>query len=352
MKVSDFDYDLPPDRIAQEPPARREGSRLLVLDRTTGAVEHRRFPDLVEALGAGDLLVLNDTRVLPARLVGRKPTGGRVEILLVAPAGSASSGDPVWSALIAGSRSIRPGAPLSFPSGLTVTPIARTGPTWEVALHHDGGRPLAVVDAIGAMPLPPYIRREPDDRFGPLDRERYQTVYARVPGAVAAPTAGLHFTHEILDALRRRGVAVAFLTLHVGPGTFLPVRVDEVERHVMHDEAFTIPPETAEAVAAARAAGGRVIAVGTTVARTLETSALRHGRVVAGAGRSDLFIYPGFRFRVVDALVTNFHLPRSTLLMLVCALARTEPTLAAYRAAVEAGYRFYSYGDAMLVIAS
>ncbi len=352
MKVADFDFELPPDRIAQEPAAIRDASRLMVLDRGTGSVRHRRFADLPDELGAGDLLVLNDTKVLAARLRGTKPSGGRVEVLLVEPV-VGDGGAPVWRALLTGSKSIRPGVEIAVHRGLKLVPLVREGDVWRVELVvAGGGEPIAAVEAAGEMPLPPYIRRGECDPRNPLDRERYQTVYARVAGAVAAPTAGLHFTRELLESLASRGIETAFVTLHTGLGTFAPVRVAEVEAHRMHDEAFSIPEAAAEAVSVARARGGRVVAVGTTVARALEARADDRGGVVAGSGRSALFIYPGFRFRVVDALVTNFHLPQSTLLMLVCAFAGTEAALAAYRLAVREGYRFFSYGDAMFVRAA
>jgi len=348
MKVADFDFALPLERIAQEPAATRDGSRLMVLDRVTGAVTHRRFADLPDELGEGDLLVLNDTKVLPVRLRGTKPTGGRVEVLLLEPAGE-EGGAPVWRALVSGSKSIRPGIEIAVAPGLGVVPLAREADVWRVKMVLEQGDLLASIEAAGEMPLPPYIHREEGDPRTPLDRKRYQTVYARVPGAVAAPTAGLHFTPELLAGLVSRGVETAFLTLHVGLGTFSPVRVTEVAAHRMHDESFVIPEATADAVLKTRARGGRVVAVGTTVARALEARANDRGGVVPGSGRSALFVYPGFPFRVVDALVTNFHLPQSTLLMLVCAFAGTGAVLAAYRLAVKEGYRFFSYGDAMFV---
>ena len=348
MKVAAFDYELPPERIAQEPAARRDASRLLVLDRDTGRILHRSFPDLLDELRPADLLVLNDTEVLPARLVGEKPTGGRVEVLLVEPLDPGAA-PTVWRALVDGSKSLRPGTRLRFRGGIEAVARAREGDTWCVELIQG---PRAAMDAAGEMPLPPYVRRERDDPRRALDRERYQTVYAKAPGASAAPTAGLHFTEELLARLGERGVATACLTLHVGLGTFLPVREDEVEAHVMHEEAFAIPPEAASAIADCRARGGRVVAVGTTVTRVLETVAAEPGGIRATRGRTRLFIYPGFRFRAVDALVTNFHLPRSTLLMLVCAFAGREPVLAAYAEALREGYRFASYGDAMFVRAA
>ena len=348
MNVDLFDFELPEQQIAQEPAPRRDDARLMVLDRDTGVATHAGFRALPAELRPGDLLVFNDTKVIPARLRGRKPTGGVVEMLLIEPLTGSRHGSR-WRALLDGSRSLRPGMELVFPGGLIATPVEREADAWRVELR-TGTRSLTeLLDHEGEIPLPPYIRRSASDPRVALDRERYQTVYARIPGAVAAPTAGLHFTEGLLQALAAGGVEAAFLTLHVGLGTFAPVRVERVSEHPMHDEAYVLPAETAEAIERARRRGGRVVAVGTTVARTLETCAEGNGRVTPGAGRSGLFIYPGFHFQVVDALVTNFHLPRSTLLMLVCAFAGTERVLAAYREAVRRGYRFYSYGDAMLV---
>lgn len=348
MRVDDFDFELPERLIAQEPAVPRDASRLLVLDRDTGRVAHRSFTDLPRELGPGDLLVINDTKVFPARLSGIKPTGGRVEILLVEKTGG-EPGRSLWRAMIDGSRSLRPGRTLTCAGGLHIELVDRDGDLWRVRLIHDGTALDPLLEAIGEVPLPPYIRRAAGDPRREADRERYQTIFARSSGAIAAPTAGLHLTEGVLGALRERGVETASLTLHVGPGTFLPVRVERVADHRMHEEAYDLPPETAAAVARTRARGGRIVAVGTTVARTLESCADGRGGVTPGTGRSGLFIYPGFRFQVVDALVTNFHLPRSTLLMLVCAFAGAPAVLAAYDEAVREGYRFYSYGDAMLV---
>jgi S-adenosylmethionine:tRNA ribosyltransferase-isomerase len=348
MKVADFDFELPPERIAQEPSAARDGSRLMVLDRDTGAVSHRGFADLPTELRAGDLLVLNDTKVLPVRLRGTKPTGGRIEVVLIEPTGE-PEGDRSWRALVSGAKSVHPHVPIVISPELSVVPVAREAEMWRVKLVHGQTDAMDAIEAAGELPLPPYIRRESGDPRTRMDRERYQTVYARTPGAVAAPTAGLHFTPELLASVVSRGVEIAFVTLHVGLGTFAPVRVIEVSAHTMHEEAFVVPQSTADAVSRTRARGGRVVAVGTTVARALETCAADLRGVAPGAGRSTLFIYPGFQFRVVDALVTNFHLPRSTLLMLVCAFAGTESVLAAYGLAVQQGYRFFSYGDAMFV---
>ena len=333
LRTSDFDYHLPPEAIAQHPGERGE-SRLLVLGRTT---EDRRFADLPDLLDPGDLLVVNDTRVIPARLRARRPTGGRVEILLVEREGPAS-----WWCLLRPGRRLPPGAPLAVEGGPAATVDERADGRFRLTFEQSI-EPL--LTEIGETPLPPYIDRPAE----PRDRERYQTIYAARPGAVAAPTAGLHFTPELLDALERRGIRRASLTLHVGPGTFRPVKTENPEAHVMDSERFEIPEATAEAVAAARHSGRRVVAVGTTVVRTLETAASTDGLVAAGAGRTGLYIRPGYEFGVVDRLITNFHLPRSTLLMLVCAFAGRRRTLDAYRQAIRSGFRFYSYGDAMLL---
>lgn len=338
MQLSDFDFELPPDRIARHPTDRRDASRLLELDRRSGRMTHRRFSEIIELLAPGDVLVLNDTRVIPARLVGERPSGGRVELLLLEPLGGRR-----WRALGKPGRVLRPGRRLRFGDGrLVVTVVDREDQgTCVVELEHDGEL-LPLLEDIGLPPLPPYLDREPE----PEDRERYQTVYAQKPGAVAAPTAGLHFTPELLAAIRARGVAVGTLTLHVGLGTFQPVRTERIEDHVMHEERFTVP---AELVAQINERSGRVVAVGSTVVRTLESIADGEGRIRAGSGRTDIFIYPGYRFRVVEALLTNFHLPRSTLLMMVSAFAGRERILAAYREALAEGYRFFSYGDAMFI---
>lgn len=348
MNLADFDFELPPERIAQEPVTPRDASRLLVLDRDDGRVTHRFFRDLPDELREGDLLVLNDTRVLPARLIGSKPSGGRVEILLVEAVGGPPEA-PLWRCLLGASKKPAPGARLSFPGALEAEIVAREEPTWIVRLSHPSRDPIGAVVAVGSMPLPPYIRRDAADPRTPADRERYQTVFARRLGAVAAPTAGLHFTPELLSRVRALGVDVAWVTLHVGLGTFLPVRAERIEDHRMHEEAYDVPEGTAHAISRARSRGGRVVAVGTTVVRTLETAAGEDGVVREGAGRSALFVTPGYAFRAVDAMVTNFHLPRSTLLMLVAAFAGRERVLSAYAQAVGAGYRFYSYGDAMFV---
>ena len=343
LRLTDYAYDLPEDRIAQEPAGRRDASRLLVLDRATGEVGHGDFVDLPELLAPGDLLVVNDTKVVPARLLGRKRTGGRAEILLLE-----ATGEATWRALLA--HAPAPGGTIELDEGVSATVLAREGELGSVRLSAGGEDLSSALARLGRTPLPPYVHRSPGDPREAEDRVRYQTVFARHPGAAAAPTAGLHFTAEVLAHLAAREIARTAVTLHVGPGTFLPLRGEEVgEDHVLHEEPYVVPQEAAAAIAAARARGGRVVAVGTTVARTLETAVREDGTVPAGAGRTRLFLRPGSRFRVVDALLTNFHLPRSSLLLLVCAFAGRERTLAAYLEAVARGYRFYSYGDAMLV---
>lgn len=335
MQLDDFDFELPDELIAQEPPPRRGASRLLLLDRSRGTVAHSLFPRIGEQFRSGDVLVINTTRVIPARLLGRKESGGRVEIFLVR-----QHHDGLWSCLIKAAKAPGPGAVILLPEGVIATVTARDEAAWTVSFS-GGGDFAGWLDRQGRMPLPPYIRREPREE----DRDRYQTVFADQAGAVAAPTAGLHMTDELLAGLRDRGVTVAPLVLHVGLGTFQPIRVADLAGHRMHREAYTIPEETAALVNSGR----RVVALGTTTARALEHSALTCGRVTGGAGEADIFIYPGYRFRAVDALVTNFHLPRSTLLLLVSAFAGREPLLAAYRQAVEERYRFFSYGDAMMI---
>jgi S-adenosylmethionine:tRNA ribosyltransferase-isomerase len=345
MDVSDLDFDLPEELIAQEPVEPRDASRLLVLPRAGGAARHLRFSDLPGLLQPGDLLVLNDSRVIPARLVGRKASGGKVEVLLVEPLPPSADGRSRWTAMAQASKPIRPGATLDF-DGLGAEVEEATGEGFYAIRFDRGDADLSrELERVGRIPLPPYIRRAP----ARADRERYQTVLAREPGSVAAPTAGLHFTPELLAGIGSRGVERATVTLHVGPGTFLPVRATRLEEHRMHAERYEVPAATAAAFAAARARGGRVVAVGTTAVRTLE-SAFHGGALRPGTGRTDIFIRPGHAFRAVDGLVTNFHLPRSTLLALVCAFGGTARVLEAYRAAVAARYRFFSYGDAMGVL--
>ena len=342
MLVKDFTFHLPQDLIARHPLAERDGSRLMLLDRVSGSIAEDTFSNLQDYLRPGDLLVMNDTRVIPARLFGHKPTGGRVEIFLLR---RLSGGEELWECLLRSSKKFREGQDVLLESGMTAVVRSRSdSENWLIEFR--GEEPFNVwLDREGHIPLPPYLQREDSQ----IDRERYQTVVAREPGAVAAPTAGLHFTRELLARLASSGIETAYVTLHTGLGTFQPVRATHVEEHQIHTERFVIPHETADAVNRTKAAGGRVVAVGTTSARTLEYSAQQSGRIEAGSGDADIFIYPGYTFNVVDALVTNFHLPESTLLMLVSALAGREAVLEAYREAVSRGFRFYSYGDAMFI---
>jgi S-adenosylmethionine:tRNA ribosyltransferase-isomerase len=356
-RVSDYEYDLPQGRIAFYPSQKRDESRLLVVDREAGALRHLQFRDIVGLLEPGDVLVVNESRVLPVRLLGRKPTGAPSEIFLLRPwaggeEGPATGGtEPeslsfVWEALVRPGGKLKPGRRVEVAPELEVEILDSTP---------EGGRIVRLVTELpvevalarfGHMPLPPYIEREDE----PLDRERYQTVYARSPGSVAAPTAGLHFTESLLDEVAIRGIDLARVILHVGIGTFRPVEVDDPALHTMHAEIYEVSRETAERVNRCRTSGGRVWAVGTTVVRTLESASAEDGRIRPGRGETRLFIRPPYRFRIVDRLVTNFHLPRSTLIMLVAALAGYERTMEAYTAAMDEGYRFYSYGDAMVIL--
>jgi S-adenosylmethionine:tRNA ribosyltransferase-isomerase len=341
--LSQYDFDLPERLIAQEPLGQRTASRLLCLDRAARTLSHRLFKELPGLLREGDLLVRNETRVIPARLFGAKASGGRVELLLV---GTTDCEHNIWRCICRSSKALRSGGRLRLDGGLAAG---------IVEVNDDGSRLvrfdcsyeqlLERLEQVGHVPLPPYIRRQ--DRAA--DRERYQTVFARNPGAVAAPTAGLHFSTETFAALAERGVEVCGLTLHVGPGTFQPVRSEELDAHRMHAEAYEVPRATAQAVNRARAEGRRIIALGTTVTRTLEAAVDDQGQLRAGQGETDIFIRPGFSLRTVDALITNFHLPRSTLLVLVAAFAGRELVLDAYRQAVAQEYRFFSYGDCMLI---
>lgn len=339
MQRQDFHYELPPELIASHPPARRGDSRLLVLDGRNGAIDDRHFSALPELLAPGDLLVLNDTRVIPARLFGMKRSGGRIEVLV-----ERVLNERELLAQVRASKAPKPGMPLVMDGGFTLEMREREGALFRLALIAGAESVLDALEAHGHMPLPPYIARE--DALE--DRERYQTVFAARPGAVAAPTAGLHFDADLLETLAARGVESARVTLHVGAGTFQPVRADDIREHVMHSEWLEVSEETIEAVRRTRARGGRVIAVGTTAVRALETAA-RGGTLAPYSGETDIFIYPGYRFAAVDALITNFHLPESTLIMLVCAFAGREQVLAAYAHAVRERYRFFSYGDAMFV---
>lgn len=348
MNVSDFDFELPDALIAQEPPVVRGGSRLLVLDRATGGVTHTVFTRLAEYLRPGDLLVVNNTRVFPARLLGRRlPGGGAVECLLVR-----SIGENEWEALMHPGQRLKPGARVVFEQGnvcLHGEVLARhfQGRRTVRLWTDDGSDLVAAIDHLGHMPLPPYIRRA--DR--PADRDRYQTVYSRERGSIAAPTAGLHFTDPLLAELSACGVERAEVTLHVGYGTFKPIRAEQIDRHVVDAERFTVSADTAAALTRARRDGRRIVAVGTTTVRALESLAIDDdGRVQAASAETQLFVRPGHEFRLVRALITNFHLPRSSLLVLVSAFAGREQVLDAYREAVARGYRFYSYGDAMLIV--
>ncbi len=340
MRKSAFHYHLPPERIAQEPPAERSAGRLLLLPRAGGAWEDRQVRDLPRLLAPGDLLVFNDTRVIPARLFGRKETGGRVELLV-----ERVLDERTLLAQVRASKAPRSGSRLHLGGDLALAEVqGREAELYRLRLVA-GPPAMELLERAGHVPLPPYIRRP--DR--PEDRHRYQTLFAREPGSVAAPTASLHFDRPLLAALAARGIETTSLTLHVGAGTFAPVRTERIEDHRMHAERYAVPEAACRAVAAARARGGRVVAVGTTVVRSLEMAG-RDGELQPARGETRLFITPGHRFRVVDGLLTNFHLPESTLLMLVCAFAGRERVLAAYAHAVQAGYRFFSYGDAMLIL--
>jgi S-adenosylmethionine:tRNA ribosyltransferase-isomerase len=347
VRVADFDFDLPPELIAQYPAPERAASRLMVVDRATGGIAHARASDLPDLLVPGDLMVVNDTRVFPARLLGhRDPSGGLVECLLLR-----RLDEHRWDALVHPGQKLRAGRRVRFERGGIVLEAEileeRTFGRRTIRLWRSDRKDVnAAIDALGEVPLPPYIRREAT----PQDRERYQTVYARTRGSVAAPTAGLHLDEQTLARLETRGIEQAAITLHVGYGTFQPVRSTEVEEHRIDPEPYEIGTDPAARIAGALAAGRRIVAVGTTTARTLESVARQNeGRVCAGSGLADLFIYPGFRFGVVGALLTNFHLPQSSLLMLVCAFAGRDLVLEAYRRAVAERYRFYSYGDAMVI---
>ena len=339
MKKSDFYFDLPTELIAQTPIPQRDSSRLLCLDRTTGAIAHRHFHDIVSLLHPGDCLVVNDSKVLPARLLGHRPSGGAAELVLLR-----DLGDDCWECLCRPGKRLREGSEIIFGDGQLTATIEGilNGGNRKVCFHYEGIF-LEVLDVLGKMPLPPYIKEELEDR------DRYQTVYARELGSAAAPTAGLHFTPELLDEIRAKGISVVPVTLHVGLGTFRPVKEDEIEQHEMHSEFCIIPADTAKAVNTCKDSGGRIIAVGTTSCRTLESFADEGGHLSPCSGWTEIFIYPGYRFRCIDALITNFHLPESTLIMLVSALAGREHVLHAYEAAIRERYRFFSFGDAMFI---
>ena len=339
MKTSDFDYALPPELIAQTPLERRDGSRLMTLDKTTGQVGHRHFYDLPSLLKEGDCLVLNDSRVLPARLIGRRESGGAAEVLLLT-----DKGDKTWECLVRPGRKLREGAKVTFGDGMLTAEITKVLPDGNrlVRFAYEGIF-LEVLERLGKMPLPPYIKEELQDK------ERYQTVYSKEVGSAAAPTAGLHFTKELLRQVENMGVKVCYVTLHVGLGTFRPVAEENLEEHDMHSEFCVIPQETADIINQTKVNGGRVICVGTTSCRTVESWAGEDGVMQAVSGWTNIYIYPGYHFKVMDALVTNFHLPQSTLIMLVSALAGREQVLAAYEEAVRERYRFFSFGDAMFI---
>lgn len=350
MNLSDFDYFLPPELIAQQPAQQRDHSRLMVLDRASGAREHVLFNDLLRYIRPGDVLVVNDTRVIPARLYARKTSGGRVELLLLQFMQAPSDGVQQWQCLARSHRPLRPPQELLCEGGMRAVVRGRAQENmWIVDLCYEGTFEEAL-ERCGRPPLPPYIERDPEQPVFAPDRERYQTVYARRAGAVAAPTAGLHFTPALMRGIERLGAALAFVTLHVGYGTFEPLRGEVVEEHSMHRESYRLGEDEAGRINRAREQGGRIIAVGTTSARVLETCADESGVLHPSEGFTGLFVYPGYRFRAVDALVTNFHLPRSSLLLLVSAFAGRQAVLDAYAEAVEQRYRFFSYGDAMLIV--
>lgn len=340
MKTDDFDFDLDEDLIAQHPMKNRDESRLMVMNRTSGEISHKRFYDIVDYLEPGDVLVLNDTRVIPARLFGNRPDKDeKIEVLLVK-----REEDDVWETLVKPGKKMKLGSNITFGDGLLKGEV--------VDINDEGNRFIKfsyegifeeILDELGNMPLPPYITEKLEDK------ERYQTVYAKHEGSAAAPTAGLHFTNELLDTIRQKGVIVKFVTLHVGLGTFRPVKVDDVEKHNMHSEMYIMPKDTADAINEAKKNGNKIIAVGTTCIRTLESVHKKHGDIREDSGWTDIFIYPGFEFKVVDSLITNFHLPKSTLLMLVSAFSTKENILRAYDIAVKERYRFFSFGDAMFI---
>ena len=339
MKTSDFYYDLPPELIAQTPLSQRDSSRLLIMDREEGSLSHKHFHDVIDYLRPGDCLVMNDSRVLPARLLGHRPTGGAVEILLL----TQKEGD-VWECLAKPGRKLKEGAEVVFGDGsLRAKIVGETDTGNRLVEFHYEGIFLEELERLGKMPLPPYIKEELEDG------ERYQTVYSKVNGSAAAPTAGLHFTKELLQKIEAKGIRLAYVTLHVGLGTFRPVKVDDVTNHHMHSEFCMLSEETAQILNDTKAKGGRIICVGTTSCRTLESLANEDGTFEARSMWTEIFIYPGYRFKAMDALITNFHLPESTLIMLVSAFAGYEPVMNAYQEAVKERYRFFSFGDAMFI---
>ncbi|WP_101697833.1 tRNA preQ1(34) S-adenosylmethionine ribosyltransferase-isomerase QueA [Clostridium minihomine] len=341
LNTKDFYYDLPEELIAQTPVEPRDASRLLILDKNSGAVSHRHFHDVLEYLKPGDCLILNDSRVLPARIYGvKEETGARVEFLLLSP-----KGNDIWEVLAGPGKRAKPGARFSFGDGLMTAEVLEIVEEGNRLVQFSyQGNFYAVLDQIGQMPLPPYITHKLEDK------ERYQTVYSKEVGSAAAPTAGLHFTKELLKQVREKGISIGYVTLHVGLGTFRPVSAEKITDHKMHAEHYWLPQETADLINTTKKNGGRVIAVGTTSCRTLESVAKKEGCIKESGGFTDIFIYPGFSFQVLDGLITNFHLPESTLIMLISALAGRENVLNAYRIAVQEKYRFFSFGDAMLIL--
>jgi S-adenosylmethionine:tRNA ribosyltransferase-isomerase len=346
--LSAYDYDLPQDLIAQAPMTQRDLCRLLLMSRITGDLSHRKFSEIPELLSPRDILVVNNTEVIPGRLRGRKDTGGQVEVLILDYAGASEGhGEFTCTCLIKASKPSRAGTRLYFDQQLEAEVLDLHQGTYTLKFLYPG-RFQDLLDQIGQVPLPPYIKRHRDDA-STLDNVFYQTVYASQRGAVAAPTAGLHFTEELLNRIKSKDARIVSITLHIGYGTFLPVRVSDIRDHRMHSERFTIPKVTADAINSSKAEGKRIVAVGTTSVRTLEFASDLNGKVRHGSGSCDLFIYPGYRFKVIDAMITNFHLPKSTLLMLVSAFAGREKILKAYGEAIKERYRFYSYGDAMFI---
>jgi len=350
MKLKDFDYSLPRELIAQEPLKERDSSRLMVLNRQEQTIEHSSFCKLPHYIKRGDLLVANDTRVIPARLHGKKQTGGKAEVLLLRFIENGGAGAHIWECLINSRRKLKPQTQIYFSPALQGEVLeAAGGGRWRIKLCCQGSFEAAL-NAAGKTPLPPYISRGEYTLPEDLDRERYQTVYAARNGAVAAPTAGLHFTQGLIDEIRQAGAEFIFITLHVGLGTFQPIREETIEDHRMHEEFYHLAPDAASRINQARRTGGRIICIGTTATRTIETMAAPDGTVQPGEGFTDLYIYPGYKFKAVDALITNFHLPKSSLLLLVSALAGQDMIQRAYAGAIKEQYRFYSYGDAMLIV--
>lgn len=345
MLVKDFDYNLPEDLIAQVPAKTREASRMLVLNKNAGDIEHKIFSDITNYFGEDDILILNNTKVIPARLLGQKDTGAKIEVFLLK-----NTEGKIWECLIKPAKRVKEGTVVTFSEVFQGKVIGRIeNDKMAIELIYEGDF-YKILDTVGLTPLPPYIQRQmTDNEIKTLDQKRYQTIYAQIPGSVAAPTAGLHFTEEIIQNLCEKGVEIGFVNLNVGLGTFRPVKVENILDHKMDSEIFEIPEETAALIVKAKAKGKKITAVGTTTVRTLETAFAKYGKICACSGASELFIYPGYEFKVIDRLLTNFHLPKSTLLMLVSALSSREKILQAYEEAIAQKYRFYSYGDCMFI---